>query len=62
MDIEQKIKQYLTEHGIKLTFVSKASGISINHLSKTFNDKRCLKANEFISICNALNLNLEYFK
>lgn len=56
-----RIKKYLDENGIKYTYVSEKTGIPMNILSPTLNGKRKMTAEEFISICIALNVSTETF-
>ena len=56
------IKQYLEEKGIKPSFVSDRAGISPELFMRSLNGKRKIPADEFISICNVLSLNISDFK
>jgi len=59
--IGRRIKAYLDDCGIKYTRISEKTGIPINILSPMLNEKREIKAEEYICICRALDLPLETF-
>ena len=59
--IGKRIKAYLDDCGIKYTRVSEKTGIPINILSPMLNEKREIKAEEYINICHALDIPLETF-
>jgi len=61
MGIEEKIKANIMEKGLKFSYVAEKVGISNDWLSKSLSGKRRLTANEFISICEVLNLDLKDF-
>ncbi len=56
------IKKYLEENGIKQTFVSKKAGIPAPILNMILNDNRKIEANEYMRICDAIEVPLEQFK
>lgn len=56
-----RIKTYLDEHGIKYSYVSEKTNISMNILSPMLNEKREIKAEEYFAICKALNVSLDSF-
>ncbi len=55
-NIIQFLNDYLSEHGIKQSFVSEKAGISADLLSKTLKGERRLLADEFIRICKAIKI------
>lgn len=57
----KKIKAYLDENGIKYSYLSEKTGISMNILSPLLNEKREVKAEEYFSICEALKVPLTEF-
>ena len=61
MTAAECINEYILKNGITKTHVSKITGISKEAMTNTLNGKRVLKADEFISICKALNLDLKDF-
>lgn len=56
-----RIKKYLDDNGIKYTYISEKTGISMNILSPMLNGKRKMIAEEFILICHVLNVPAESF-
>lgn len=56
------INDKIQERGVTLVFVSKRAKIKTDLLSKTLNGKRNLKADEFVNLCQALDLTLEDFQ
>ena len=61
MQIHQKIKCYLFENGIKQAHLSRKTGIKKNTLNAALNGKRRLYAEEFGTICEALDISSEFF-
>lgn len=56
------INDKIQERGVTLVFVSRQAKIKTDLLSKTLNGKRNLKADEFVNLCQALDLTLEDFQ
>lgn len=56
-----KIKQYLTENGIKQAFLVEKTGLSANAISDICSGKRKVDAIEYYKICTALGVDLLYF-
>ncbi len=56
------IKQYLEDNGIKQNYLSEKTGIPANVINVILNNKRKIEANEYMKLCDALNLPLDYFK
>lgn len=61
MDVRTNIKDYLTQHGITVKWLSNKIHMSTVSLSTTLNKKRVLKADEYFKICNALNVSYNTF-
>ncbi len=61
MDVRTNIKDYLTQHGITVKWLSDRIHMSTVSLSTTLNKKRILKADEYFKICNALNVSYNTF-
>lgn len=55
------IKRYLEANGIKQTFLSEKTKIPTSILNAMLNDSRKIEVNEYMVICNALSLPLDYF-
>lgn len=56
------IKRYLEENGIKQNYLSEKTGIPANVLNAIMNDKRKIEVNEYLKICDVLELPLDYFR
>lgn len=59
--VGEKIKQYLTENGIKQSFVAEKVGIPASQLSEICNKGRSIDCVLYYKICKALNVPLETF-
>ena len=55
------INSRIADRGMTITTVAKRAGMNNDLLCKTLNDKRRLKADELINLCNVLDLNLDDF-
>ena len=62
MDSRKMLSDYIKAKGIKLTFIANKTGMSLDQISKALRKERNLLADEFFSICKALNLPLDYFQ
>lgn len=56
------LKGVIKGRGITYSHISKITGIPIDAISSSLNGKRVLKADEFISICMALHINMDMFR
>lgn len=56
-----EIKKYILENGIKQNFIAEQTKISAPVLNLILNDKRRIEVNEYIKICNAINVPFVYF-
>ena len=61
MSAAERIKSVVESRGIKLTAISQATGIPIDAISRSFLGKRKMLADEFISICRFLDLDMTAF-
>ena len=59
--IAERIKDYLTEKGIKQIAIANATGMSQQAVSETLNGNRTLTAEEFSRICGFLEVPCERF-
>lgn len=59
--VRDAIKQYLYENGIKQSYLAKKIGMSAPTLSALLNGKRSFEIEEYVSICNALELPFDFF-
>jgi plasmid maintenance system antidote protein VapI len=60
--IQNKIKIYLEDNGVKLSWLSEATGIAIYALSNIVNGKRKVTAEELFKISKALKVSPEIFE
>lgn len=56
-----RIKEYMTNHGLKFGRIAERAGIPFNVFSAMINGKRKITAEEYFLICNALSVPLEQF-
>lgn len=56
-----RIKEYITDSGLKFGAVAERAGIPQNVFSAMINGKRKITAEEYFLICKALNVPLEQF-
>lgn len=68
MSVQQRLKEYLIDNGIKANYIIKKikdknpnSALSKSKLSLVLNSKRKLSVDEFEDIVSALNLNANTF-
>lgn len=54
--IAEQLKKYVTEKGIKQTVIADAVGMSKVAMSETLNGNRTLTAEEFVRICDFLEV------
>lgn len=55
------IKVYLDSNGIKQNYLSEKTGIQTSILNLMLNNNRKIEVNEYMNICEALNIPLDYF-
>lgn len=61
MCVGLRIKEYLTNNGISMTFVSRKTGIPLSKLSLSLNGKRKMSLEEYNSICSAVSVGVDRF-
>lgn len=59
--VGQRIKAYLTENGIKQSFLSEKTDIPDPILSKMLAEQRKITVEEYYSICQALKVQMPFF-
>lgn len=59
--VGKKIKQYLTDNGIKQTFLAQKTGLSDMVISAICQGDRKIDVIEYHKICKALNVGMDYF-
>ena len=57
----ERIREYILKSGMKLGAVADKTGIPMNTFSAMMNGKRKITAEEYFSICVALNVPLDTF-
>jgi len=57
----QKIKSFAEEKGLKFSTIADRAGIPTNTFSAMINGKRRITAEEYFSICEALEVSVTYF-
>lgn len=62
MNINERLNEYVTTNGIKQIHLAHKTGLSADTISKILNNNRRILANEFLLICNALNVDPTIFK
>ena len=55
------IKKFLDENGIKYSFVANGANIPVNSFSSMINGKRKMTAEEYVRICQVLQVDFDYF-
>ena len=58
MTVAEKVKILLASKGVTYTFISEKTGIPVDAISKSLSGKRRFPADEMISICNAVGIDL----
>lgn len=61
MHVYERVREYITSHGIKQTFVARKCGISTSKFNAILSGKRTMYADDLRSICYALNVSPETF-
>lgn len=62
MSINERLNVYVSENGIKQVYIAKKTGLSPDIVSKMLNGNRRILADEFLLICNALNIDPNIFR
>jgi len=62
MNINERLNIYVNENGIKQAYIAKKTGLSTDTISKILNGNRRILANEFLQICNVLNIDPNIFR
>lgn len=56
------IKEYIEAKGIKQSYISEKTGIPKTILNLMLNNNRKIEVNEYMKICDALNVPLDKFR
>lgn len=62
MNINQKLNEYVIANGIKQIYIVQKTGLSANTISKILTGKRRILADEFLTICVALDIDPNIFR
>jgi transcriptional regulator with XRE-family HTH domain len=57
----EEVREYLKDHGISQSFISRETGISRPKLNMALTGKRKMSFEEYELICGALHVNTDYF-
>lgn len=55
MEVQARVAQYVHDNGITQKHIAEKTGISKVKISQMFNGNRKMMADEFVSICAAIN-------
>ena len=61
MHVYEKVREYITSHGIKQTVIARKCGISTATFNAILNGKRTMYADDLRAICFALDVSPELF-
>lgn len=56
MDVAIRLKNIIDDRGVKYIAISKATGIPVDAISRSFLGKRKMLADEFVAICDFLHI------
>ncbi len=62
MSINERLNVYVAEKGIKQVYIAQKTGLTPDTVSKMLNGNRRILADEFLLICNALNIDPNIFR
>ncbi len=62
MEINERLSEYVNENGIKQVHIAQKTGINKDAISKMLSGSRRILANEFLMICDAINLDPNVFR
>lgn len=61
MDVAKRLKAYITEHGLKQTYIAEQSGIDANTLNAVLNGNIRLSVERLEAICKVLKVSPKIF-
>jgi DNA-binding Xre family transcriptional regulator len=61
MKINNRIRRYIEENGLKFGFIAERSSIDDSKFSRMMTNQQAIKTDEYEKICKALNLPTAYF-
>lgn len=56
-----EMRKYMDQIGVKQGWVANNAGMTLNAMNLVMNKKRTLKADEYLAICEVLNVPLDSF-
>ena len=62
MSINERLSVYVSENGIKQVYIAQKTGLTPDTVSKMLSGRRRILADEFLLICNALNIDPNIFR
>ena len=62
MSVNENLNRYVKEKGIKQIYIAQETGLTKDVVSKILRGKRKMSADEFLSICFALNVEPRTFQ
>lgn len=61
MNINEKLAEIVTERGLKQSFIAEKTGLKPDAVSRILTNKRSIQADEFLKICDLLDINPREF-
>lgn len=61
MTINEKLAEIIAERGLKQSFIAEKTGLKADAVSRILANKRSIQADEFLKICDLLNINPREF-
>ncbi len=62
MNINEQLSEYLIKNGIKQIYIANETGLTQDTVSRILNGSRKILADEFLSICEVLNIDPNMFR
>ena len=62
MSINERLNKYVEEKGIKQAYIARKTGLTADTVSKIMNGNRRILADEFLTICRALDIDPNIFR
>ena len=62
MSINERLSDYVTQNGIKQSYIAQKTGLTADIVSKMLNGNRRILADEFLLICAALKIDPNIFR
>lgn len=59
--LRENIAAYIAKNGIKQSYLAEKTGMTPIAISSIVNLKRDISAEEYVSVCDALNVTLDFF-